>query len=260
MNSRPLRPERSALPSALYPVEKRQRTLPYGCGRRIRTLTMRVRVAGATITQFRIKLLYYYTKNRACCQYPFERNFTRAKEILHREGLWQKSFAAFRAGRGIPSGARHSGQGAAFRAGRGIPGRARHSERGAAFRAGRGIPSGARHSGRGAAFRAGRGIPSGARHSERGAAFRAGRGIPGRARHLREEPLLHWTHSPLQNGGYSSLPKGDTAPCKMGGIAPCRRGHTAPCKMGGYSSLPKGTHSPLATLGTRLAKETEDVL
>ncbi len=98
------------------------------------------------------------------------------------------------------------------------------------------------------------------RHSERGAAFRAGRGIPGRARHLREEPLLHWTHSPLQNGGYSSLPKGDTAPCKMGGIAPCRRGHTAPCKMGGYSSLPKGTHSPLATLGTRLAKETEDVL
>ena len=190
MNSRPLRPERSALPSALYPVEKRQRTLPYGCGRRIRTLTMRVRVAGATITQFRIKLLYYYTKNRACCQYPFERNFTRAKEILHREGLWQKSFAAFRAGRGIPSGARHS-------------------ERGAAFRAGRGIPGGARHSGQ-------------------GAAFRAGRGIPGKARHLREEPLLHWTHSPLQNGGYSSLPKGDTAPCKMGGIAPCRRGHTAP--------------------------------
>ncbi len=139
MNSRPLRPERSALPSALYPVEKRQRTLPYGCGRRIRTLTMRVRVAGATITQFRIKLLYYYTKNRACCQYPFERNFTRAKEILHREGLWQKSFAAFRAGRGIP-------------------GRARHSERGAAFRAGRGIPSGARHSGQGTAFA--RGAPA----------------------------------------------------------------------------------------------------
>ena len=181
MNSRPLRPERSALPSALYPVEKRQRTLPYGCGRRIRTLTMRVRVAGATITQFRIKLLYYYTKNRACCQYPFERNFTRAKEILHREGLWQKSFAAFRAGRGIPSGARHSGQGAAFRAGRGIPGRARHSERGAAFRAGRGIPSGARHSGQGTAF---------------------ARGAPAA---LDTQPLAKW-------GGIAPCRRGHTAP------------------------------------------------
>ena len=101
MNSRPLRPERSALPSALYPVEKRQHALPFGCGRRIRTLTMRVRVAGATITQFRIKVLYYYTKNRACCQYPFERNFVGTKEILRRETLRQKSFAALRAGRGI---------------------------------------------------------------------------------------------------------------------------------------------------------------
>lgn len=54
MNSRPLRPERSALPTALYPEEKRQLLLPFGCGRRIRTLTIRVRVAGATITQFRI--------------------------------------------------------------------------------------------------------------------------------------------------------------------------------------------------------------
>lgn len=174
MNSRPLRPERSALPSALYPVEKRQRTLPYGCGRRIRTLTMRVRVAGATITQFRIKLLYYYTKNRACCQYPFERNFTRAKEILHREGLWQKSFAAFRAGRGIPSGARHSGQGTAF-----------------------------------------------------------ARGAPAA---LDTQPLAKWGIQLPAEGGHS------------------------PLQNGGYSSLPKGTHSPLATLGTRLAKETEDVL
>lgn len=75
MNSRPLRPERSALPSALYPVEKRQHMLPFGCGRRIRTLTMRVRVAGATFTQFRITVLYYYTKNVMRCQYLFERNF-----------------------------------------------------------------------------------------------------------------------------------------------------------------------------------------
>ena len=82
MNSRPLRPERSALPSALYPVEKRQHMRPFGCGRRIRTLTMRVRVAGATITQFRITVLYYYTKNVMRCQYLFERNFEEISKIL----------------------------------------------------------------------------------------------------------------------------------------------------------------------------------
>ena len=60
MNSRPLGPEPSALPSALYPERKRQRTgCRYGCGRRIRTLTIRVRVAGATITQFRIAFTAY---------------------------------------------------------------------------------------------------------------------------------------------------------------------------------------------------------
>ena len=81
MNSRPLRPERSALPTALYPERKRQQMLPFGCGRRIRTLTMRVRVAGATITQFRIAFTAYrrsalllYEEGRALST-PFSEKF-----------------------------------------------------------------------------------------------------------------------------------------------------------------------------------------
>lgn len=53
----------------------------FGCGRRIRTLTMRVRVAGATITQFRIKVLYYYTKKRLACQDPFRRFLQKGKAL-----------------------------------------------------------------------------------------------------------------------------------------------------------------------------------
>ena len=60
-----------------------------GCGRRIRTLTIRVRVAGATITQFRIvsplmclsfRALYYYIKQSRKSQHLFGKNFK--KNIL----------------------------------------------------------------------------------------------------------------------------------------------------------------------------------